>query len=140
MGIINRTNDISEQKDLVYASFQNVATAATMLIHKAPRPQVITDAKCSTVGISGAPTLQLALERFVVGSGLTHISIGGALTAANLSTSGSQTFSLPATGSSLLQLASGDVLCMVSAGSNAAAVQYMVDVVVQNVQDIKAWY
>jgi hypothetical protein len=140
MGIINRTQDISEQKDLIAGSFLNVGTGATVLIHKAPRAQVITDAKCSTVGISGAPTLQLALERFVVGAGLTHISIGGALTAANLSTSGSQTFSLPATGSSLLNLAAGDVLCMVSGAANAAAVQYMVDVVVQNVQDIKTWY
>lgn len=140
MANINRTDDVSQQKDLIAGSFMNIGTGATVLVHKAPRSQLITDAKCSTVGISGSPTLTLALERFVVGSGLTHISISGALTAANLSTSGSQTFSLPAVGSSLLALASGDVLCLVSGGANSAAVQYLVDVVVQNTQDIKPWY
>ncbi len=140
MGIINRTNDASEQKDLVQTSFQAVGTAFTLLIHKAPRAQVITDAKCSTTGLSGAATVALALERFVVGAGLTHIAIGGALTVANLSTSGSQTFSLPAAGSTLLNLAAGDVLCALTGGANAAAVQYLIDVVVQNTQDIKSWY
>ena len=140
MGIINRTKDISEQKELIQGNFALAATGKDMILHKAPRAQLITDAKCTAVGLSGTPTATLKLQRFVVGAGLTTISISGALTISAIGTSGTQTFSLPATGSSLLQLAAGDVLVVTTGGTNAGTEQTMVDVVVQNVQDIKAWY
>lgn len=140
MGNINRTDDVSQQKDLVQQNLLAVPTGATMLLHKAPRAQTITDAKMSAVGISGSPTATLYLQRFVVGAGLTSIAISGALAVQNVGTSGSQTFSLPAAGSSLLQLASGDILTVITGGANSAVVEALVDVVVQNIQDYKGWY
>lgn len=140
MANINRTDDVSQQKDLIQQNLGAMATGATFPVHKAPRVQVITDAKFSAVGSSGSPTHTLVLQRFVVGAGLTTITISGALASQNMSTSGSQTFSLPAVGSSLLQLASGDILTVLSGGANSAVANALLDVVVQNVQDIKPWY
>lgn len=137
---INRTMDASEQKDLVAAEVTATVTGKDYIIHKAPRAQTITDAKCTVVGMSGAPTSTLKLQRFVVGAGLTTISISGALTHTAIGTSGSQTYSLPATGSSLLALAAGDFVVATSGAANAAVEQMFVDLVVQNVQDIKSWF
>lgn len=140
MGIINRTMDASEQKELVQAEITSTTTGKDYIVHKAPRAQVITDAKATAVGMSGAPTATLKLQRFVAGAGLTTISISGALTHVAIGTSGTQTFSLPATGSSLLSLAAGDVLVATTGGTNAGLEQAFIQVVVQNLQDTKAWF
>lgn len=139
MGIINRSKDISEQKDQVEVLVKDTVTGKDYLLHRAPRAQKIVDAKCLAVGMSGAPTGTLKLQRFVVGAGLTTISISGALTHSAIGTSGAQTFSLPATGSSLLNLQAGDALVMTTAVANTALEQALVNVVVQNIQDIKGW-
>lgn len=140
MANINRSMDVSEQKDLVEALVKDTVTGKDYILHKAPRAQRITDAKCTVVGMSGAPTATLKLQRFVVGAGLTTISISGALTHTAIGTSGTQTFSLPAAGSSLLELAAGDFLVMTTGASNAAVEQAFASVVVQNLQDIKTWF
>lgn len=140
MGIVNRTLDTSEQKELVQQDLVATSTGVDYVIHKAPRAQTLIDAKATAVGLSGTPTATLKLQRFVVGAGLTTIAISGALTHSAIGTSGTQTFSLPAAGSSLLSLAAGDFLVVTTAGTNAGLAQLLVDVVVQNVQDIKAWY
>lgn len=136
---INRTMDVSEQKDLQPALVAPTVTGKDYVVHRAPRAQTITDAKAIVVGMSGAPTSTLKLQRFVVGAGLTTISISGALTHTAIGTSGAQTYSLPATGSSLLQLSAGDVVVATSGGANAAVEQLMVQLVVQNIQDVKQW-
>ena len=139
MGIINRTMDLSEQKDLVQAEYGPTTTAKSYVVYRAPRACMITDAKATVVGMSGAPTSQLALQRFVVGAGLTTISIGGALTHTAIGTSGTQGYSLPATGSSLLSLQAGDFVVATAGGTNAGVEQLFVNLVIQNIQDIKAW-
>lgn len=140
MGNINRTDDLSQQKDLVEYNLVLGATGNDYIVHKAPRNQLITDAKLTSVGLSGTPTSTLKLQRFVVGAGLTTISISGALTVLAIGTSGTQTYSLPAAGSSLLQLAAGDVIVATTGGTNAGTLQSLVQVVVQNIQDIKPWF
>lgn len=140
MGILNRTLDASQQKELIEATFLAAATGKDLIVHKAPCAQVITDAKSTCVGLSGAPTSTLKLQRFVVGAGLTTISISGALTHTAIGTSGSQTYSLPAAGSSLLVLAAGDFLVATTGGTNAGTEQSVVHLVVQNVPDIKPWF
>jgi hypothetical protein len=140
MGIANRELDITEQKDLVECLITNTTVSTDYVLHKAPRAQLLTDALAVAVGLSGSPTSTLKIQRFVVGAGLTTISISGALTHTAIGTSGSQRFSLPATGSSLLQLNAGDFVVATSGGANTGAVQLMIDLVVQNIQDFKAWY
>jgi hypothetical protein len=91
------------------------------------------------VGISGSPTSQLAVERFVVGAGLTVFALGGALTHTAIGTSGAQGFSLPAAGNSLLSLAAGDLLTVQTGGANTAAKVLHVTAVVKALQDIKSF-
>lgn len=139
MANVNRSMDISEQKDLQTALATATATGKDYIVHRAPRAQTLTDAKAIAVGLSGAPTATLKLQRFVAGAGLTTIAISTALTHTAIGTSGAQSFSLPASGSSLLALAAGDVVVATTGGSNAGLEQLMVQIVVQNIQDIKQW-
>ena len=139
MGIINRTMDASEQKELVTKTITSTTTGKDYVLYRAPRSVILSDAKAVVVGMSGAPTSTLKLQRFVVGAGLTTISVSGALTHTAIGTSGVQTFSLPAAGSSLLAMQAGDFLVCTSGASNAAVEQLMVDLVVYAVQDIKTW-
>lgn len=140
MGIINRTLDGTEQKEVIKENIVLGATGQDFVIHRAPRAQTISAAYATSIGLSGAPTGTLKLQRFVVGAGLTTIAISGALTVAAIGTSGAQSMSLPAAGSSLLNLAAGDVLVYTTGGSNAGTYQTLVQVVVQNLGDFKAWF
>jgi hypothetical protein len=81
----------------------------------------------------------LYVERFVVGTGAATFAVGGALTHSAFGTSGIQAYSLPAAGSSLLDCQTGDVIRVLTAGSNAALTDLMVEIVVKNVADIKTW-
>lgn len=141
MGIINRTKDASEQKELIVDNIPNgTVTGTTVALYTAPRAQTITDARSYCLGLSGAPTSTLKLSRFVVGAGQTTISISGALTLSAFGTSGGQQYSMPAAGSSLLSLQAGDQIVMVAGGSNAAVASLLTEIVVQNVADIKGWF
>lgn len=137
---INRTDDISQQKELLEQAIINSVTGTNYPLWVVSRAQTITDAKATALGLSGTPTATLNLQRFIVGVGNTTIAISGALTQSAYGTSGFQTFSLPASGSSLLSLQKGDLLYVTAGGTNAAVASMLVEVVVQNVQDIKTWY
>lgn len=139
MGITNRTKDLSEQKDLVEVLIDDTITGRIYPIYTAPRAQTLLDARSVCLGLSGAPTMSLFLNRFVVGTGGFSAAIGGALTASAFGTSGAQQYSLPAVGSSLLALQSGDWISVKAGAANAALTDCMVNMVVQNVQDIKGW-
>lgn len=139
MGIINRTKDVSEQKEVIEVLIDDTITARVYPVYTAPRAQTLIDARNVALGLSGAPTMSLFLNRFVVGTGGISAAVGGALTVAAFGTSGAQQYSLPATGSSLLALQSGDWLSVKAAGTNAALTDNIISLVVQNVQDIKTW-
>lgn len=139
MGIINRTKDVSEQKDLIETLIDDTITGRIYPVYTAPRAQTLLDARNTALGISGAPTMALFLNRFVVGTGGFSAAIGGALTVKSFGTSGSQQYSLPASGSSLLALQSGDWISVVAGAANASMTDNMVQLVVQNIADIKAW-
>lgn len=140
MANINRTDDISQQKDLVVHSISaGTSTGVTYGIYVVPRAQTLLDARSACIGLSGAPTSALSLQRFVAGAGATVIAIGGALTLAAFGTSGNQQYSLPASGSTLLNLQAGDRVFMTAGGSNAAVANLLTELVVLNIQDIKTW-
>jgi hypothetical protein len=139
MGIVNASKDSSEQQRDLHTLIKDTATGKDYVLFRAPHALRIMGASAIAVGLSGAPTATLKLQRFVVGAGLTTIAISGALTTTAIGTSGPQGFSMPASGSSLLDLAKGDVLVCTTGGSNAGLEQLNVGVVVKALQDIKSW-
>lgn len=139
MGIINRTKDVTEQKEVVSVLIDDTITGRVYPVYKAPRAQTLVDVRNDCLGLSGAPTMSLFLNRFVVGTGGQSFAVGGALTASAFGTSGSQQYSLPASGSSLLAMQSGDWLSVKAGGANAALTDNMIELVIQNIQDIKTF-
>lgn len=142
MGIINRTMDATEQKE----AFVAVTTALTVnqqdiFIKAIERPCVITDCKVAMNGVSGAPNVMLKALRFVAGTGGSTFLIGSTFVVTTYATSGYLSYSLPATGSTLLNLQKGDILLAVhGGGTGAATTSTIIDVVVQNLQDFKSWW
>jgi len=139
MGIINRTLADSEQKKQMDQVISTTKTAVSYPIYRAPCAMVISDARSAMMGISGTPTSTLQIQRFVAGAGLTTIAISGALTVTAQGTSGPQQYSLPAAGSSLLNLSAGDVVVATQGGANAGADALYVALVVSSLQDIRTW-
>jgi len=141
MGIINRTNDASEQKEIFTVTAENVVNAQDVPVGIVERNVTMTDMKITCLGISGAPNVLLKALRFVAGTGGSSFAIGSTFTFSAYGTSGYANFSMPAVGSTTLQLQKGDLLVMtVGGGTSAAATALTADIVVQNLQDIRTWY
>ena len=142
MAIVNRDLDVTQQR-YVFTNNQSAVVGVSALIHVGIVPcaaqllQVATNA----FGLSGSPTVGVQIQRFVVGAGLTTIPLNGSslLTITALSTSGMQTQTLPASGSTLLNLLKGDDIQLVTSTANTAAT-YVVEAVVQILQDVKQDY
>ncbi len=139
MGIINRTNDASQQKDVIEVLVDDTITGRVYPIYTAPRAQTLLDARNICLGLSAAPTMSLFVNRFIVGTGGFSAAVGGALTVAAYGTSGAQQYSLPAVGSSLLAMQSGDWLSVKAGGAGAAVTDNIINLVVQNIQDVKTF-
>lgn len=141
MGIINRTLDASEQKEAVQVTVLNPVNASEVILAPAERAQTITDVKVSLLGISGAPTVFLRGLRFIAGTGGSSFAIGSSFAVTAFGTSGALSYSLPASGSTLLNLQKGDCIALVfGGGTGAACTTATVEIVKQNIQDIKTWY
>lgn len=140
MAIINRTLAASQQHEVLTSHLGPVATAVTSIVYVAPYPTTLKQVKVAALGLSGAPTHKLTLNRFVVGSGATAIDIYATAAVPAIGTSGLFTPSLPAAGSSLLSLQAGDYLTVISAGANTALLDCTYELVLQAVQDIKSFY
>lgn len=141
MGIVNRTMDASEQKEALVISQNNVVNAQDLLGKVIERPCVISDVKVGMLGVSGAPCVLLKALRFVAGTGGSSFLIGSTFAVTTFATSGYLSYSLPASGSTLLNLQKGDVLVAVQGGgTGAASTATTIEIVLQNTQDIKTWY
>jgi hypothetical protein len=138
MGIINRTLDASEQKQILGAqAVQTVTNSLEVALGAIPRAMTIVDAQTTCTGISGAPTGIIRVTRF----GGASFFVGSTFLIPAVGVSGVLGVSLPAAGSTVLNLQKDDVVSIVfGGGTGAAAVSAIVDVVVQNTQDIKTWY
>lgn len=141
MGITNRAKDVSEQRDSIQGEFLAVATGITLLVAQIPYNSTLDAVKVSAQGLSGAPTYDLRVWRFIVGTGVTTIA-GGAttVTPSTMGTSGPTSMVLAATGSTLLQLLANDVITLTSGVANAAVTALAVSVVIKAVQDIKTTF
>lgn len=139
MGVTNRSLDVSEKNRIVQVNYGLTATAKVLNVAMIPYPCTLQAAVLAAKGLSGSPTYQLKVDRFIVGSGSTTI-VGGAttLTAQAVGTSGIQSFVLAAAGSSFLSLQQGDVVTVTSAVANTAVDDLSIGLVIQAVQDIKS--
>jgi hypothetical protein len=138
MAITNRALDASEQRRAFQSSFAATATGATLLALHVPFNSTLEAVKLCAQGLSGSPTYDLRVWRFIVGTGVTTIA-GGATTSTPLTmgTSGPHSMALAASGSSFLNLLANDVITLTSGATNAAVTGLSVAIVIKAIQDIK---
>lgn len=141
MAVVNRTLDASEQRKVISQSYNTLATGVTRIIGVVPWPCTLEAGQLAAFGVSGAPTYAVAVQRFIVGAGLTAITIATGTSnlppAYGTSGVGISAMILPAAGSTLLNLQANDVLYFVSGGTNSAVVDLAVSLVLKPIQDIK---
>lgn len=137
MAIINRSLDVSEQQEAKKVNVNGTVTGTAYVIDVIPDSKQLMQAKSYALGLSGAPTAQLQIARFIAGAGATVIPVGSALTSVAFGTSGLQSFSL---GASPILLQEGDVLQVAAGAANSALTSLTVEVVLQSLQDYKSWY
>lgn len=139
MAVVNRTLDSSEQRKIVEQSFGAIATGVTGIIAQIPYPCVLEKAQMAAFGLSGAPTYSLVVNRFIPGTGFTAITVGSANVVPAFGTSGVMVVgaSLPASGSTLLNLLANDVVMVQSGVANTAATGLSVNLVIRPLQDVK---
>ena len=142
MGIQNRDKGLNEQVDN-WDSQTVSSVGVSQLIQSASVPYTgqLLKVVTSAFGLSGSPTVGIQIQRFITGLGLTTIPVNSSslLTVSAFSTSGIQTHSLPAVGSSLVQLLPGDAVQLVTSTANTAAT-YAINMVTQCLQDFKTQY
>lgn len=140
MAIVNRDLDPTQQRIIFDAQPGLVGVSALIHMGLVPCAAQLLVVATGAYGLSGAPTVGVQIQRFVVGAGLTTMALNGSslITITAYSTSGMQKQILP-TGSSLLLLQQGDVMQLVTSTANTAAT-YVVDLVVQVIQDVQSTY
>lgn len=142
MAITNRDLDVSEQKRAFSFSVgtklaPNVA-AATMCIGHVPFQSELKALNIAGHGFSGAPQVELRIQRFIAGAGFTMIAPGVSAIVPSMGVSGPVGVSLPAAGHSLIQLLAGDVLTLLTAVANTSTDTVTGGFVLKALQDFKA--
>lgn len=145
MAVINRALDASEQRKIIAAKYvaTELTNGLTNHIGFVPWPGVIDAGQIAVEGVSGAPAYVLGVARFIVGTGFTLIVVGSSQVPPALGTSGvmGSGLSLPASGSTLLNVLANDLLMLSTlGGTGAAATKVSVSVVVKPIQDIKTHF
>lgn len=141
MPIINENKDLSEQKESLQSSQVNPVNGTIWQSYIVHNAMIITDCKVAMNGVSGSPSVMLGVYRFNAGSGAMSFVIGSSFAVTAYSTSGWNSYSLPAVGSTTLSLQKGDVLTVTQGGgTSAASTLTTIEVVAQNIQDIVSWY
>jgi hypothetical protein len=141
MAIVNRDLDPTQQRLTFQATPGLVGVSALIHLGVMPCAAQLLAVASSAFGLSGAATVGVQIQRFVPGVGLTTIPMNSAslLTISAFSTSGIQLQTLPAAGATLAQLLKGDDLQLVTSTASTAAT-YVVDAVIQILQDVKSDY
>jgi hypothetical protein len=129
MAIVNRDLEASEQKrdfkaDIALSVAASAGKVFPLLV--VPYASTLVGVKASHFTLSGAPSCDINIQRFIVGAGLTTIvGVGATLVSTNYSLSGVQSFSMAAAGSTLLSLTAGDVVVVAAefTGGNVGSLQ-----------------
>lgn len=143
MGILNRTKDASERKEVYGCRLGSVVNAVTLQICQVPYPAVLEGIYHSHQGLSSTPGARFDVWRFIGGAGFTAVQtgIGASGTVVAFATSGVIAASLPAPGSTLLNLMAGDVIMLSSfGGTGTATAESAVEVVLKKTQDIVSYF
>lgn len=140
-GIINRDKNLTEQVDNWDIQTAVIGISTLLPLVSVPYVGQLQKVVVAAFGLSGSPQIQLQIQRFIAGSGLTTIPLNGSslLTIQAFSTSGLQTFTIPALSSTLVQLQANDQLQAVTSTANTAAT-YSFNCIVQCLQDFKTQY
>ncbi len=141
MPVINRTGDVSEQKEWAsWTSSSSIGTGATIpYIGPIPFPYQVQSIQAFAIGMSGAPQLAFSIFRsFPNNGGNTVIAIGiSNMVLTNGITSLPSSYSgLVAQNSTLLIGKAWDTLLFTTSGANSAATQLVVNCVIKKTQDI----
>jgi len=139
MAIQNRTLDPAEQRKVYEVAAGAVATGVTGIVAYVPYPCLLDAGSIAAFGLSGSPNYSLVVNRFIVGAGVTAITVavGTSNVPSAFGTSGAFQMVLPASGSTLLQLQANDVLMYQSGVANTAVTGLSIGVVLRPIQDIK---
>lgn len=133
--IVNRDLDQSERKLVIQSKIAPTVTGGTYQIGVVPFAAQVLGGYEAALGLSGAPTSQIKVQRFIPGTGVTVITgIFNALTLTAYGTSGLQGHSL--VGASFL-LMPKDLLFCETGGTNAAVNSTAIAVVIQALEDVK---
>lgn len=144
MSILNRTLDGSQQRQAFHFNSNEAITAGTTgVLAYVPYPCVLQAAQIAAFNAQADINLLLTVTRFIVGTGVTTITLGSTFAPSVFGTSGvlAAGISLPASGSTLLNLMSNDVLGYVAGGtgSTAAIFSYSGCFVARAVQDSRVF-
>lgn len=143
MGIINRNLGSSQRRGMPFEfSAGAVATGVTQIIATIPYPCSVDGAQMFAFGTSGAPTVQLFVNRFIIGTGFTTFSLASAQSVPAYGTSGvlASGYSLPQIGSTLTQLFINDVVMVQTGGANSAVTGLAIGLVLRPIADTLAHY
>ncbi len=142
MSIHNSGLGPSQQRE--HFVFQNFGLALTSgdtgVLALVPFPCVMDAAQIATFSVESNPNLILTVTRFITGFGVTTWNLGTTFAARSFGTSGALNsgVSLPASGSSLLQLMTNDVVgYVVGGGSTAGIFGVAGDIVLRPIQDVR---
>jgi len=143
MPIVNRDLDSSSQRVVINSSHGFAAgvvgTGVTLTCALVPWPSTLDAVRVGAFGLSGAPAVALSVNRLIVGTGFTTMTLGmTSLTVPAFGTSGMGSGVLAASGNSLLVLQAGDLLCLTTSGAATAAIGYVASFVLKATQDIKS--
>jgi hypothetical protein len=142
MAVINRTMDASQQRFTEGVKLGATATGVTAIVAHIETPCVVDAGQMAAFGLSGAPSFQLVINRFIAGAGFTAINLGSANVIPAFGTSGvaASGVSLPAAGSTLNNLVPNDVIMVLSGVANTAVTGLSVKLVLRPIQDIKKFF
>lgn len=150
MPIVNRDLDVSEQKYVLSQTITSAQSGTTLAMFGNGVTCVVASVPCASelkavniaaFGLSGAPTAELKVHRFIAGAGITVITgLASSMIMQTFGTSGALSASLVASGSTLLNLLAGDQICLHAGTANTAADKVIVGVVLKALQDIISHY
>jgi hypothetical protein len=151
MSIVNRNvNSSGEREAFTWTSQAAVNTGATGTLVSMPYAGSLDFVAMTATGVSGSPTIQLNVTRFVVGAGSTVFSVGPATPLVNFGTSGpvflvgtstiAYGASIPALGSTLTTLQPGDYISFIMAGANSAVTSLVITPVLRPIADYVKYY
>lgn len=129
-----------KRRHLTFSNF-NLAAAngETGVLQIVPFAGTLDSAQIAFFNISSNPSFMLTASRFIVGQGFTSWNIGSTFAIPAFGTSGvlASGISLPASGSTLLQLMKNDVIGYAVGGSGSVVGGMCGDLVINAIQDVK---